>query len=311
MTSMNQHFLQSEAWEKFQHALGQDTIRRQGDGWSFLAIVERGSGLTRLYCPYGPTVADRASLTTALDALRTEADEVGAAFVRLQPQGVFVDASIAKELGLSAVTYSQPVATRVIDLFASLDQILSEVSQSKRSVCRNYQRRGLTHHVTKDPQQIELLFNPLHDIASRNHIAVHGDDYIRTQAMSLMPNAASLHSIQLGSTVISAALLFEGPQTNYYAHAGTLAAHYTLQANTALIWELIRYSKEQGKHWLDLYGIAPDDNPSHPWAGVSAFKASFGGKVVHYNQTYDFPIKKAAYRGYITLRSLKKRLKNR
>ena len=308
---MNQHFLQSEAWEKFQHALGNVTIRRTGDGWSYLAIVERGGGLTRLYCPYGPTVVNNTSLDDALEDLKTEAEKIGAAFIRIQPQGVLVDTPIAKQLGLSAVEYSQPVATRVIDLSSSLDQILSGVSQSKRSVCRNYQRKGLTHRVTKDPGQIELLFGPLHDIAARNRITVHSDDYIRTQAMSLMPNAASLHSIQLGDTVIAAALLFEGPQTNYYAHAGTLRAHYKLQANTALIWELIQYSKGQGKHWLDLFGIAPDDNPAHPWAGVSAFKASFGGRVIHYNQTYDLPVKKTAYRGYMLLRSLKKHLKNR
>jgi lipid II:glycine glycyltransferase (peptidoglycan interpeptide bridge formation enzyme) len=147
----------------------------------------------------------------------------------------------------------------------------------------------------------------LHDIAERNRISVHSDEYIRAQARSLMPESASLHFIEQDGQAISGALLFEDAETNYYAHAGTAASHYKLQANTALVGELITYSKQSGKQQLDLYGIAPTDDPEHPWAGVSAFKASFGGRVVTYNSTYDIPVKTFQYAVYTALRSLVKR----
>ena len=304
---MTQHFLQSEAWGQFQRTLGNDTLRRDGDGWSYLAIVEYGGGLKRLYCPYGPAFSSFEALDVALVSLKTEAKAHSAAFIRVQPDGALLDAAEAAPRGLRPIEYSQPIATRRIDLTPSYEDLIAAISQSKRSIIRNYANKGLTYHSSTNPADIELLLPLLHDIAARNRIAVHDDEYVRKQAAALMPGHASLHFIQLNEIVVSAALLFEGADTNYYAHAGTATEHYKLQANTALLGELIRYSKDQGKRWLDLFGIAPTDDPNHPWAGVTHFKQEFGGEVVRYNQTYDVPVACLRYAVYEMLRVLKKR----
>lgn len=306
---MTQHFLQSEAWEKFQQTLGSDTLRREGDGWSYLAIAEHGGGLTRLYCPYGPTVVSLEALDAALESLKTEAKKRGAAFVRVQPYGISLNESDTSDRGMKPVEYSQPVATRNIDLSPSLDDIAAAMSQSKRSVIRNYRKKGLTYRTSQNPEDIEVFLPLLHDIAERNRISVHSDDYIRKQAAALIPDNASLHFIELDGRAISGALLFEDNETAYYAHAGTAAEYYRLQANTALVGEMIAYAKNRGKKRFDLYGIAPDDNPHHRWAGITGFKAGFGGEVVRYNPTYDIALKKLPYFVYNMLRSLKKRLR--
>ena len=83
------HFLQSEAWETFQRSLGRKTFRREGDGWSYLAILETGSmGTTRLYCPYGPTVDSPRVLKTALDSLTALAHSQKVLSLRIQPTGI-------------------------------------------------------------------------------------------------------------------------------------------------------------------------------------------------------------------------------
>lgn len=301
---MKQHFLQSEAWENFQHALGNETIRQSGDDWSYLAIVEHSAGLTRLYCPYGPTFESYAALDAALASLKTEAEKVSAAFVRVQPFGAILDNSETQPHGMKPINYSQPVATRVIDLSPSLDDLVARMSQSKRSVVRNYESKGLTYRTSTDAGDIEKLLPLLHDIADRNHISLHSDNYLRKQASALLPDNGSLHFMELNGNPVSGALLFEDEQTCYYAHAGTEAEHYKLQANTALVGAMISYAKSKGKQWFDLYGIAPTEDPKHPWAGISSFKASFGGEVVCYNETYDIPLKKLTYFAYSVLRSL-------
>ena len=288
---MIQHFLQSEVWEKFQHSLGSVTIRHDGDGWSYLAIVEHGGGLTRLYCPYGPTVESLEALDVALESLKTEANKRGAAFARVQPNGVILNELEAKTRKMRTIAYSQPVATRIIDLSPPYEEIIARISQSKRSVVRNYQSKGMTYRMSKDPKDIEALLPLLHDIAGRNHIAVHSDDYLNKQATSLLPDHGSLHFIDLDGQTISGALLFEDEETAYYAHAGTAAQHYKLQANTALVGEMIAYAKNRGKKQFDLYGIAPNDDSHHRWAGITGFKAGFGGEIVRYNPTYDVPLK--------------------
>jgi lipid II:glycine glycyltransferase (peptidoglycan interpeptide bridge formation enzyme) len=50
-----------------------------------------------------------------------------------------------------------------------------------------------------------------------------------------------------------------------------------------LQWEALRHCKAQGCRTYDLLGIAPPDAPEdHPWAGISAFKEKFGGRIVAY-----------------------------
>ena len=305
---MNEHFLQSEAWEKFQHALGNETIRRKGDSWAYVAILERASGGTRLYCPYGPTAMSLQNLDTALTSLKAEAANVGAVFVRVQPYPMLLTESDSRSRGMIPIRYSQPEATRLIDLARPLDELVASMSQSKRSVIRNYQKKGLTYRMSTDPADVEQLLPLLHDIAERNKILVHDDSYVRAQAQELMPEHASLHFIELDGTPISGALLFEDATTAYYAHAGTAAEHYNLQANTALVGELIAYAKKRGKTTFDLYGVAPTDDPHHPWAGVTGFKAGFGGEIRLYNQTYDIPLHNVRYRVYQALRRAKKLL---
>lgn len=307
---MEQHFLQTEAWEKFQHALGHKTIRRSGDGWSYLAAVEHGGGMTRLYCPYGPTVTSLTALDEALDSLKSEAKAIKASFVRVQPFGLLLAESDASKRGLRKIIYSQPEATRRIDLSPTHEELIAAMSQSKRSICRNYQKKGLRYWNSHDAQDVDKLLPLLHDVATRNRIALHDDDYVRHQAESLMPEQASLHFISLDNDVVTGALLLEGETANYYAHAGTAAKHYKFQANTALVGEMLDYSKKQGKQWFDLYGIAPNDDPSHPWAGVTDFKAGFGGERVIYNPTFDLPISKVKYMSYQTLRTIKKKLRS-
>ena len=292
------HFLQSPAWERFQTARDCTTIRREGPGWSYLAIVEHSAGLTRLYCPYGPTVVSTAALDDALTALKQDAGQHGADYLRVQPVGVVVNTTLAGRHGLRPVTYSQPEATRVVDLSPSLEDIYAGMSQSKRSICRNYHKKGLVYRVSHNPAEIELLLPLLHEVAVRNRIGVHSDDYLRTQAAALMPEFASLHFMELNDLVVAAALVFDGETTNYYAHAGNTFEHRALSASTALVGEILRYSKEHGKQSFDFYGVAPNDDPDHAWAGVTRFKESFGGELVRYNQTYDLPLHPMKYGAY-------------
>ena len=304
---MDQHFLQSPAWEKFQNALGNETIRKNDKDWEYLAIVEQGNGMIRLYCPYGPTVGSLDALDEALASLKAEARQIGASFVRVQPYGLILEKNEFKPRHLRPIQYSQPEATRVVDLTPSFEDIVLRMSQSRRSVCRNYQKKGLHYWNSRNPHDIQKLLPLLHDVADRNRISVHEDKYLLSQAESLMPSSASLHFISKKDEVVTGALLFEDETTNYYAHAGTAAKHYKLQANTALVGEMLAYSKNQGKQKFDLYGVSPEGESDHPWAGVTAFKTGFGGDYVPYNPTSDIPVNRLRYGIYHALRSLRKR----
>lgn len=303
---MDVHFLQSTPWQLFQEALGRQTFRDAGDGWEFLAILELSAGFKRLYCPYGPVVSSEHALTQALGALQDLAKRHGVTFIRLQPTGSDVSRENLRARGLKPVQFSQPSHTWLLDLAESKEDILANMKQNTRNICRNYQKKGLVYETTADPAAITYLTSLLHQTAEKNRITVHGDEYFRKQAETLLPiGAASLHLMKYENEVIAAALVYEGGTTSYYAHAASSFEHRRLNAATALLGEIIFDAKQKGKATFDFYGIAPSDEPSHKWAGFTAFKKSFGGYERVYSDTYELPVRPFAYRWYSLLRTLR------
>ena len=82
---MNQHFLQSSAWEKFQKSLGRKVFHNRGEGWEYFAILEHGTGNSRLYCPFGPTAINEEALRLALKDLAELGKKLGVTFLRVGP----------------------------------------------------------------------------------------------------------------------------------------------------------------------------------------------------------------------------------
>ncbi|MGO3702322.1 MAG: lipid II:glycine glycyltransferase FemX [Candidatus Saccharimonadales bacterium] len=313
---MDIHFLQSANWQAFQEALGRKVFFREGEGWQYRAILEPGSRLAppRLYCPYGPTATSQRALATALESLKALAKSLDVAFVRVQPLGNEEGTFSHEKLGLKQIEYSQPSDTWCIDLTPDADDIVAQMKQNNRSIYRNYQKKDLTYRTSVDTSEIDHLLTLLHETAERNHITAHSDDYLRTQAQTLLPlDAATLHFMEYEGDVIAAALTYHTATTTYYAHASAAQKHKKLAASTALVAEIIMRAKQNGRTTCDLYGITTSDDPAHSWAGFTRFKKSFGGYHKHLSATYDLPMKTGLYHTYNAAkrsRALSQRLKN-
>lgn len=307
---MKTHFLQSDAWERFQQSLGRQTFRDRGEGWEYLAILEPARfGLSRLYCPYGPTADSPTALETALASLKTLGAKLGVVYLRLQPVGASL-AAAATSPHLHPVTYSQPAHTWVIDLKQSEATLLQAMKPNTRNIYRNYHKKGLVHIISHDPQDITHLTTLLHEVADHNSIAVHSDAYFKAQAETLLPPGdAVLHLMTDPSdTVVAAALVYLNATTAYYAHAAASHAQRKLNPSTALLAEIIMDAKTQGKAYCDLYGVTDSDDPQHKWAGFTRFKQSFGGYQVDYNQTFEYGLKPTRYAALSAARRLRQLL---
>ncbi|NKX50449.1 peptidoglycan bridge formation glycyltransferase FemA/FemB family protein, partial [Arthrobacter deserti] len=56
--------------------------------------------------------------------------------------------------------------------------------------------------------------------------------------------------------------------------------------------------KKSGRQLFDMWGVSPEDEPDHKWAGFSRFKRSFGGFEVEYPGTWDLPVNRLMYAAY-------------
>lgn len=93
-----------------------------------------------------------------------------------------------------------------------------------------------------------------------------------------------------GKALAAALVVFYG-KTAHYLHAASSLELPKLRASYPLVWFSILESKKAGLKWFDLWGVAENDKPDHPWAGVTSFKLSFGAERKCYAPAYDLPYK--------------------
>ncbi|MDB5165221.1 MAG: hypothetical protein JWM00_111 [Candidatus Saccharibacteria bacterium] len=305
------HFLQSPAWKTFQEARGHTVVSDRGQGWEYQAIVESGTGNTRLYSPYGPTVTSPQAFDASINSLRQVASSHKATFIRVEPVGS-LSATDLRQRGFKPVTYQQlqPAHTLVVDLSASKEDILAQMSQNSRNLTRNYAKKGLAIQHSYNPDDIAILTSLLSTVAARNHITTHSTEYFRIQAATLFATkSAVLYYATFDGTPVAAALVYDDDTTRYYAHAAADDTYRKLSPGTALVGQMILDAKDKGLTQFDLYGIAPNDDPRHPWAGFTKFKRSFGGTSLTYVGAWDLPLKPFAYTYYRLYQSLRRRLR--
>ncbi len=302
-------FLQGPQWADFQRALGRVVHEETGPDWSFLAVEESNPAGKLLYAPYGPVAGSLAGFDAAVAALTDLARRCGAVFVRIEPVSAGFDAAGADALlrsrGLRpAPANQQPELTRIVDLDRDLKDILADMKPANRNLYRNIYKKGVTFRSSQDPAEVSVLLEFLHLTAARNGFKPQSDDYLTQVARSLMPaGAAKLFIAELEGTPIAAALAYDSADTRTYAHAALDDAHRKLSAGIPLLVTLIADARESGLKHVDLWGVAPADQPDHKWAGFTAFKKSFGGREVAYPGTWDLPVRKIRYGAYQVARA--------
>ncbi|WP_160667110.1 lipid II:glycine glycyltransferase FemX [Pseudarthrobacter sp. ATCC 49987] len=298
------HFLQSPAWADFQRSLGRTVHRRSGPGWSFLAIEESKPAGKLLYAPYGPVAASLVAFDAALAALTDLARSCGAVFVRIEPVDAGFTAAdadaVLRTRGLRrAPAKQQPDLSWIVDLDREFKDVLADMKPANRNLYRNIHKKGVTFRSSQDPEEISILLGFLHLTAARNGFKPQSDDYLTQVARSLMPaGAATLFIAELEGAPIAAALAYDSADTRTYAHAALDDAHRKLSAGIPLLVTLMADARDRGLKHVDLWGVAPADQPDHKWAGFTAFKKSFGGREVAYPGTWDLPVRTLRYGAY-------------
>jgi lipid II:glycine glycyltransferase (peptidoglycan interpeptide bridge formation enzyme) len=66
----------------------------------------------------------------------------------------------------------------------------------------------------------------------------------------------------------------------------------------ALQWEAMRRAKARGCTEYDLFGTAPNNDPSHPMHGLYRFKTGFGGHELHRMGCWDYPFREEEYQRF-------------
>ena len=292
--------LQSPAWAAVQRALGRTVHERSGDGWQYLAIVERGRLGSRLYTPLGPAVSSVEALGAAVADLRALAADAGVDFLRIEPTAPIVAADVEALGGFRAARTVQPDCTVINDVTMSEDDIAAAFGSSARRNWRNGLKKGLEVEHSTRPEDVEILLSHLADVAARTGMHPHSPDYFRTVSRVLLEEGAGGYIIvRHEGEPVGSLLYYQANQQMMFAHSASLTSARSLNPTYTLAAEALMLSHRLGDRLFDFCGAAPEGAPeSHPWFGFTDFKLRFGGERVMRAGTWEIPIRAMRHRAY-------------
>lgn len=298
------NFLQSSSFGQFHEKLGNKVWRfgkfENQKLRSFAQVIKLKTKFSQfLYLPWGPLLEKPAELEPLVKLLERVGIEEGANFIRLDPRE-----EIAQDRSLNlkiAASFTQPQSSLILDLTKSLEEIRSNLSESTRYNIGWVERQGVKVTTSEQPEDIKIFLNLLRETAGRHQFSLYENiDYYRQQFLSFSEKkAAKLFIAQgpdsLNNIPLASALVIYFGDTATYLHAASSSKHPKLRAPYLMQWKIIEDAKNSGFKNYDFWGVSKDDNPTDPWAGVTAFKKSFGGERVQYQKPYDLILKKGYY----------------
>lgn len=207
----------------------------------------------------------------------------------------------------------QPEHTLTLDLTKSTDQLLAEMKQKGRYNVRLASKNEISIIKETDLQHgVDVFFKLYSFTAKRHHITYRTKNYFDNFAQTigqndLMKIYTAYKVIDGKNTPLASAIIVYSGKTAIYMFGASSDEYKNLMAPYLLHWEIIQESKEQGYEKYDFFGIAPDDDPKHAWAGVTRFKKQFGGEVESIMGSYDLVAKPIQYKLFKLAEKIRRR----
>lgn len=197
-----------------------------------------------------------------------------------------------------------PTNTIFLNLNQSDDRLLQEMKPKTRYNIGLSYRKGIRVQ-EYGIDQLDLWYSIYQETALRNHITLHAKEYFysvlsQQNNTSLGVDTRLLMADHKGD-YLAAMFLVLSKKRGTYLYGASSGKKRQLMATYAVQWKAIKTAKEAGCKEYDMFGTAPNANPSHPLHGLYRFKRGFGGNLFHRMGCWDYPLDKT---GYDTFRAL-------
>ncbi|MBV9349635.1 MAG: peptidoglycan bridge formation glycyltransferase FemA/FemB family protein [Patescibacteria group bacterium] len=296
-------FLNSFAWGEVETDLGRKVIRigifdgneQIGALLAVLVPARRGS---ILLCPHGPLVKDRVSIEEVLPDVRDELSRIGriekCVCVRICP--LLSDIPEHRKIFSSCGFKPAPIhvyseLSWILDITPPEAALLSGMKKNTRYGIRKAEKDGVTVSSSIAVEDIDTFWRLYVRTADRQGFVVYPRSMIEAEFRRFAERGkARWYFAKFQETLVSAALIVYSDTTAFYHHGASLHATGSITPGEALQWKIIKDAKASGLKRYNFWGVVPDDQPKHPWAGLSKFKKGFGGYPEAYVHAQDLPL---------------------
>ncbi|MCX6810259.1 MAG: peptidoglycan bridge formation glycyltransferase FemA/FemB family protein [Candidatus Berkelbacteria bacterium] len=266
---------QTKEWENFKLATGYSKNWRVFD----ILVLEKKIPLlgSMLYSPMMSRDQTKLAMQKIfLDQIKKIAADEKALFYRMESvEEADGDIDPAKSGYEKAFEEMQPEHTLLIYLTKSEEDILLEMKQKGRYNIKVAEK----NEVKIEKGSVENFFKLYETMAKRQKITYRNIAYFQT----LLDIGSPKEYVQVFSAkaadgaVLASAIIVFYKDICTYLFGGSSDEQREKMGPYKLHWEIMKEAKKRGCKYYDMFGIAPNDDEKHPWAGVTRFKKQFGG----------------------------------
>lgn len=296
------NFLQSWNWGQFHASLGKSVhylsiLSSTKVVGNALVVTEKARRGTYLTIAGGPLLHwNNFDAETVLDALLTKLSEIAkkenALFVRVRLQEKD-SPKLRKLLSQNNFNLSPMHLTADLTLQLNLtkpaEQLLIEMRKNTRYEIKRAQKLGITTRFSQNPDEIKAFYEEQLAVAKRHNFVPFSYQFLQKQFEAFVQDnqVVLIHSYENDTLLATAFIIFYNNEAVYHYGIST-EANAKLPGSYACQWAAIQEAKKRGVTRYNFWGIAPEHEKTHRFAGVGLFKRGFGGEEVAYVPAYDY-----------------------
>ena len=309
------NFMQSWNWSEYQkEGLGRKTFRlgfykeEKLVGVAICYEISQTFG-KYIYCSRGPVLKelDPNLYTQVLNSLKRYFEGREYIFLKIDPSMEEKNevSNIPLSLGFKkCINYVQPETPWFTDLKGNTEEELLDwckengMGKNYPTYIRKARRAGVTVRFSKELPDWKLFTHFLHNSADVKDFVINDADYYLKQLRYLGGNGEIRLAIAdyEREPVAMLILSFYGKEVSCLYSCQT-GMQKKIRGAMLLRWECMLQAQREEFEKFNSWEVLPDEKyvPTNPRYGYSNFKRGFGGYIVKYQRTMDYPFDKKKY----------------
>lgn len=264
--------------------------------------ARRGRHLAIHYGPVLATSDKRQATSFLIEALKEQARKHSCCAIRLSPfwkTGDTVPGTKLSPLHLLA-EHIWYIPLQSPDLWGTSEDvtpvteetILKGMRKNTRNLIRRAEKEGVTIERSNDPMSDLPTFIELHEETRKRHsFTPYTNAFFRAQVKHFSArNECTMYKAMYEGDVIACSIHMHAFGETSYHHGASTHKHAKIPASYLVQWTAIQDALQRGDRVYNFWGISPEGQTKHPFAGVRTFKTGFGGQLLEITHCMDVPM---------------------
>jgi len=295
------NIFQSKYWEEFKLKSGYRKSHRVDD----ILVLQKDLPLGRsmLYSPMVNQVqSEKLEVSSFIEEINRIAKESNSIFYRLELDVPSTIHALPSASGFKkSFEEMQPEHTWVLDITKDEETLLKEMSVRCRYNIKHASKQEVSVKSGIEQEKIDFFYNLYSTTGKRHGITYRAKTYFERLIEILGKDGyASIYTGEIENEAkavpLTAGILIYSGEKAIYMFGASSNEMRQAKAPNLLVWKMIQDAKERGYKEFDFFGIAPTDDPKHPWAGITSFKKQFNGRQIDIAGSYDLVFRPTEYR---------------